>query len=238
MARGGSLSEGSWLLKSTICRIILDWKFTTTCLPGEKMTDMPFPLHAPGLYRVRTPLPLAVSSSNLAVCPRRHCHRVESAPVIGRLKINPTFLQLWHFLRSKYGSNPASGIFASNSSLQRHSACPGSLPISSLCDPDAAMQACKAMSKIGVPLYITETGVPDSRDVLRNEMFYTYFAEVRRGPHSPLTHCIQLFHHTVFTFDSSSCVLRSATHRIEERGGGGVPPKAGLGLLNKAVLTS
>ncbi len=41
------------------------------------------------------------------------------------------------------------------------------------------MQACTAMSKIGVPIYITETGVPDSRDVLRNEMFSTYFAEVR-----------------------------------------------------------
>jgi len=80
-----------WIGVNYYGRIILDWKFSTTCLPGEKMTDMPFPLHAPGLYR-----------------------------------------------------------------------------------------ACTAMSKIGVPIYITETGVPDSRDVLRNEMFSTYFAEVER----------------------------------------------------------
>ena len=40
------------------------------------------------------------------------------------------------------------------------------------------MQACEVMSGVGVPLYITETGVPDAKDVLRTEMFTSYFGEV------------------------------------------------------------
>lgn len=39
-------------------------------------------------------------------------------------------------------------------------------------------QACKFMSEADVPLYITEVGVADSHDVLRNEMLITYFAQV------------------------------------------------------------
>lgn len=34
------------------------------------------------------------------------------------------------------------------------------------------------MSEIGIPIYITETGVPDAQDVLRTEMFTTYFEQV------------------------------------------------------------
>ena len=43
--------------------------------------------------------------------------------------------------------------------------------------PKLLLQACKAMSAVGVPMYITETGVADHRDVLREEMFATYFSE-------------------------------------------------------------
>ena len=39
------------------------------------------------------------------------------------------------------------------------------------------LQGLKAMSAIGVPLYITETGVADERNVLREEMMTTYFAQ-------------------------------------------------------------
>lgn len=39
------------------------------------------------------------------------------------------------------------------------------------------MQACKAMSAVGVPMYITETGVADLKDTRREEMFDTYFAQ-------------------------------------------------------------
>ena len=41
-----------------------------------------------------------------------------------------------------------------------------------------ALQALKDMSAVGVPLYITETGVADERDVLRKEMMTTYFQQV------------------------------------------------------------
>ena len=38
------------------------------------------------------------------------------------------------------------------------------------------------MSAAGLPMYITETGVADHKDVLRPEMFDTYFNQVRQLP--------------------------------------------------------
>ena len=40
------------------------------------------------------------------------------------------------------------------------------------------MQGIKALSKIGVPIYITETGIADAKEDRRPEFFQTYFAEV------------------------------------------------------------
>ena len=34
-------------------------------------------------------------------------------------------------------------------------------------------------SALGVPLYITETGIPDSKEDRREEMFNTYFPQAR-----------------------------------------------------------
>lgn len=54
------------------------------------------------------------------------------------------------------------------------------------------LQACKAMSALGRPLYITETGVADKEDRNREVMMDTYFAQVcfsasesRRGSPAP-----------------------------------------------------
>ena len=44
------------------------------------------------------------------------------------------------------------------------------------------LQACKYMNAVGLPMYITETGVADHRDVLRPEMFETYFNQVCQIP--------------------------------------------------------
>lgn len=46
------------------------------------------------------------------------------------------------------------------------------------------------MSAVGVPLYITETGVADEKNVLREEMMTTYFDQVG----SPATDA-QCMHH-------------------------------------------
>ena len=47
-----------------------------------------------------------------------------------------------------------------------------------------AVQALKAMSSVGVPLYITETGVADERDALREEMMTSYFQQVLPSCHT------------------------------------------------------
>lgn len=44
--------------------------------------------------------------------------------------------------------------------------------------PCNALQACRVMSVVGVPMYITETGVADLDDTRREQMFDTYFAQV------------------------------------------------------------
>lgn len=54
----------------------------------------------------------------------------------------------------------------------------------------ALLQACEFMSEVGVPLYITETGVPDAKDVLRTEMFTTYFDQVKMQ--------LLTYHHSIF----------------------------------------
>ena len=47
-----------------------------------------------------------------------------------------------------------------------------------MCDHHDWAQGIKQLSKIGVPMYITETGIADEKEDRRPEFFETYFAEV------------------------------------------------------------
>ena len=66
------------------------------------------------------------------------------------------------------------------------------------------------MSEVGVPLYITETGVPDAKDVLRTEMFTSYFAQVLLIPMSPRQRC------GVLCLVTSLCVQRGSVSHLKE----------------------
>jgi len=35
------------------CRVSIDWKYSSAALPPGVMTDMPFQLDAPGIYKVQ-----------------------------------------------------------------------------------------------------------------------------------------------------------------------------------------
>ena len=48
-SRGASVSissGGAW------CRVSIDWKYSSAAVPPGVMTDMPFQLDAPGIYKV------------------------------------------------------------------------------------------------------------------------------------------------------------------------------------------
>lgn len=86
------LPKLDWIGINYYGRVMIDWKCQPTCKQGEVMTDMPYPLYAPGLY---------------------------------------------------------DGI--------------------------------KALSELGVPIYITETGIADEKGDRRPIFFETYFAEMERA---------------------------------------------------------
>ena len=55
-------------------------------------------------------------------------------------------------------------------------------------------QAIKEFSKVGKPIYITETGIADAKDALRAEWAESYFRAVSPIPYSPhmLQHSMDL----------------------------------------------
>ena len=61
-----------------------------------------------------------------------------------------------------------------------------------------ASQGIKALSELGVPIYITETGIADEKGDRRPIFFETYFAEVLHASHAcvaaALLHELALLH--------------------------------------------
>jgi hypothetical protein len=54
-------------------RVVIDWTTARVCRPGEVMTDMPFPLYAPGLYEVSCGTASPLLSTALFKCSRCTC---------------------------------------------------------------------------------------------------------------------------------------------------------------------
>lgn len=147
------------------CRVVLDWRFQTICFPGERMTDMPFPLYAPGLYQVSqlSTSQYLIHAGSCIDGTSSFCLQKSSGSVCLSNNSEGLTVQVASIHWSASSSRPL-GVARITPSLR-----------------SCALQACKVMSQIGVPLYITETGVPDAKDVLRTEMFTSYFEQARRS---------------------------------------------------------